>query len=264
MEQRIGRIDRLGQRHPVVRISNLHYEDTVETDVYRALGSRINLFQMIVGPLQPILARLPGTITNTVLADPRTEAPDRAGLREAIERQIDEGESGGFDIDAVLEEEWTRPERPAPAMTMDDLDRIIGAEALMPQGTQVRPLGAREYALRAPGMTSELRVTTDPDYYEEHTKASSSGRPGTRCSMLRRTCMRRAKRRGRKTWRSCSTEAQGKPTPNLASPTSKFGLWRRPGGSEFRCGLVTASLDGARLFCLRLSRVAPGRINTVR
>ena len=136
------------------RISNLHYEDTVETDVYRALGSRINLFQRVVGPLHPILARLPGTITNTVLADPRTEAPDRADLREAIERQIDEGGSGGFDIDAVLEEDWTMPERPAPAMTMDDLDRVIGAEDLMPQGTQVRPLGAREYALRAPGMTS--------------------------------------------------------------------------------------------------------------
>ena len=86
VEQRIGRIDRLGQRHAIVRISNLHYEDTVETDVYRALGSRINLFQRVVGPLQPILARLPGTITNTVLADPRTEAPDRADLREAIER----------------------------------------------------------------------------------------------------------------------------------------------------------------------------------
>ena len=131
VEQRIGRIDRLGQRHSIVRISNLHYEDTVETDVYRALGSRINLFQMVVGPLQPILARLPGTITNTVLADPRTEAPDRAGLRESIERQLDEGESGGFDIDAVLDEDWSMPDRPAPAMTMDDLDRVIGAEDLM-------------------------------------------------------------------------------------------------------------------------------------
>ena len=185
VEQRIGRIDRLGQRHSIVRIHNLHYEDTVETDVYRALGSRINLFQMVVGPLQPILARLPGTITNTVLADPRTEAPGRAGLREAIERQIDEGESGGFDIDAVLEEDWTMPERPAPAMTMDDLDRVIGAEDLMPQGTQVRPLGAREYALRAPGMTPELRVTTDPDYYEEHTESVefwSPGNPAVQCS----------------------------------------------------------------------------------
>lgn len=178
VEQRIGRIDRLGQRHAVVRISNLHYEDTVETDVYRALGNRINLFEKVVGPLQPILAKLPGTITNTVLAHPRTEAPDRANLREVIERQIDESESGGFDIDAVLDEDWTMPERPVPAMTMDDLDRVIGAEHLMPQGTQVRPIGAHQYAFRAPGMTEELRVTTDPDFYDEHTESVEFWSPG--------------------------------------------------------------------------------------
>ena len=39
VEQRIGRIDRLGQEHRVIRIVNLHYEGTVETDVYRALRS---------------------------------------------------------------------------------------------------------------------------------------------------------------------------------------------------------------------------------
>ena len=37
VEQRIGRIDRLGQRFSDIRIINLHYEDTVEADVYRAL-----------------------------------------------------------------------------------------------------------------------------------------------------------------------------------------------------------------------------------
>src|SRR5882672_7229641 len=37
VEQRIGRIDRLGQEHKKIRIINLHYEGTIETDVYRAL-----------------------------------------------------------------------------------------------------------------------------------------------------------------------------------------------------------------------------------
>ena len=45
VEQRIGRIDRLGQKHPTIRIVNLHYEGTVETDVYRALRNRISLFE---------------------------------------------------------------------------------------------------------------------------------------------------------------------------------------------------------------------------
>ena len=30
VEQRIGRIDRVGQRHATIRIANLHYEGTVE------------------------------------------------------------------------------------------------------------------------------------------------------------------------------------------------------------------------------------------
>ena len=68
VEQRIGRIDRLGQRHPEVRIANLRYEDAVETAVYRTPGGRINAFEVVVGPLQPILSQLPRTITNTVLA----------------------------------------------------------------------------------------------------------------------------------------------------------------------------------------------------
>ena len=74
VEQRIGRIDRLGQQSPTIRIVNLHYEDTVETDVYRALQERIDLFETVVGRLQPILAELPRTITQE---DPR--GPRRRG-----------------------------------------------------------------------------------------------------------------------------------------------------------------------------------------
>ena len=177
VEQRIGRIDRLGQRHQVVRIVNLHYEDTVETDVYRALGSRIRGFEGVVGALQPILSQLPRTITNAVLAR-RDDEGGRSRLVQSIERQIDEGESSGFDIDAVLDDELTMPVRPAPLVTMKDLDRVIASPALMTQGTQVRPLGAREYALRAPGMDEEVRVTTDAEYYDEHAESVELWSPG--------------------------------------------------------------------------------------
>jgi hypothetical protein len=51
VEQRIGRIDRLGQHYPYIRIVNLHYADTVEADVYRALRQRIGLFEQVVGKL---------------------------------------------------------------------------------------------------------------------------------------------------------------------------------------------------------------------
>jgi len=41
VEQRIGRIDRIGQRFDEIRILNYSYEDTVETDIYDRLDDRI-------------------------------------------------------------------------------------------------------------------------------------------------------------------------------------------------------------------------------
>ncbi|MBU1409921.1 DEAD/DEAH box helicase family protein, partial [Myxococcota bacterium] len=68
VEQRIGRIDRLGQLKSRIRIVNLHYQDTVETDIYHVLRQRIRLFENFVGKLQPILSRLSGRITSAVLS----------------------------------------------------------------------------------------------------------------------------------------------------------------------------------------------------
>jgi PAS domain-containing protein len=57
VEQRIGRIDRIGQKFSHVRIVNLFLKDSVDDKVYRALQSRCGLFRHFVGPMQPVLAR---------------------------------------------------------------------------------------------------------------------------------------------------------------------------------------------------------------
>ena len=183
VEQRIGRIDRLGQAHAVIRIVNLHCEGTVETDVYRALRTRIGLFEKVVGPLQPILARLPQTIAGAVLGGGRRAAPTpdpgaRSDVVEAVERQVREARAGGFDIDATVDADAAMPDRAPSPVAMDDLDRVIAAPRLMPPGTDVQPLGRREYGLLAPGMTERLRVTTDPAYYEEHAESVELWSPG--------------------------------------------------------------------------------------
>ena len=175
VEQRIGRIDRLGQQYPVIRIINLHYEDTVETDVYRALRNRIGLFETVVGRLQPILAQLPRAIADAVLSGRERE---RANVVDAIEQQTREAERGGFDLDTVLDGDIAMPERAPSPVLMEDLDRIISSPDLMPPGTDLHPLGRREYSLLAPGMPEHLRVTTDPSYYEEHAESVELWSPG--------------------------------------------------------------------------------------
>ncbi|MDE2987090.1 MAG: SNF2-related protein [Chloroflexota bacterium] len=174
VEQRIGRIDRLGQRSPTIQIVNLHYEDTVETDVYQALRDRIGLFEAVVGRLQPILAELPRSITAEVLAGRASSA----SLAHRLEGQIVEAQAGGFDLDEVLEEDLEMPVLPESPLTMADLDRVISRPDLMPSGVEIRPMGAREYSLLAPGMKEALRVTTDQEYYEEHSESLELWSPG--------------------------------------------------------------------------------------
>src|SRR5690606_32706643 len=58
VEQRIGRIDRIGQTYAEVWIYNYFYEDSIEDKVYRALEDRIQWFEAVVGALQPILAEV--------------------------------------------------------------------------------------------------------------------------------------------------------------------------------------------------------------
>lgn len=57
VEQRIGRIDRIGQKHETVKVLNLFLEHSVDEQVYRALRRRCGLFNHFVGAMQPVLAR---------------------------------------------------------------------------------------------------------------------------------------------------------------------------------------------------------------
>ena len=178
VEQRIGRIDRLGQQHRIIRIINLHYADTVEADVYRALRNRIGLFQTIVGRLQPILSRLPQRLAETVLTGSVRQPAERSRLVSAIENEVENADSGGFDLDATTSAELTLPPRPEPLFDLDNLDQILNHKAILPPGTGVNPLAKHEYAYQVPGMVRQVRITTDRDFYEEHAESVEFWSPG--------------------------------------------------------------------------------------
>jgi hypothetical protein len=172
VEQRIGRIDRLGQLNPIIRIINLHYNDTVETDVYRALRTRIGLFESVVGRLQPILSQLPQRISQSVLTN-RNRGQVIAEIEDAVK---DTG--SGLDLDAVTDSGLEIISRPKPLYDFDDLDRVVTAESARPAGIAVSSLSDREYAYLAPGMSTPIRVTTDPEYYENNVESVELWSPG--------------------------------------------------------------------------------------
>lgn len=57
VEQRIGRIDRIGQRYPQIRIVNLLLRDSIDERIYSVLRQRCGLFEHFVGEMQPVLAQ---------------------------------------------------------------------------------------------------------------------------------------------------------------------------------------------------------------
>ncbi len=180
VEQRIGRIDRLGQAHENIQIVNLHYDDTVETDVYRALRDRIGLFSQFVGKLQPILSQLPKSIGDTALKAPRPERDRmKAELVSKIDDDVRAAQQGGFDIDAITDSDLEAPPRPTAAYDLKDLDSLIKVPELLPPGMAIKRLGKREYSLSMPGMSEPLRVTTDPEFFEEHPESAELWAPGS-------------------------------------------------------------------------------------
>lgn len=56
VEQRIGRVHRLGQKHDV-QIYNLSTKGTIEEHILRLLHEKINMFEMVIGQLDVILER---------------------------------------------------------------------------------------------------------------------------------------------------------------------------------------------------------------
>ena len=69
VEQRIGRIDRLGQKAPELPIISLLHEGTVEQKIYDRLFQRLHLIEGAIGSFEAILEDPTSRIARLVLAD---------------------------------------------------------------------------------------------------------------------------------------------------------------------------------------------------
>ncbi len=171
VEQRIGRIDRIGQKYPKVRIINLAYADTVEADVYFSLSERIGLFQGVVGKLQPILSKLPKEFEAAALRHAKDRDRGRQEAVRNVEVMVTEAEQAAFDIDEVSEADLAPPHLlPAPVKP-PDVERILNDQKLLPPGVQCRALGDSTFGIVIPGSSDEARITARPDLFDEHSES---------------------------------------------------------------------------------------------
>ncbi len=178
VEQRIGRIDRLGQAYEHIAIVNLLYRDSVETDVYLSLRERIGLFSQYVGKLQPILSTLPKALAALTLAPRDRQEQERSQLLNDLDTAIKRNEASGFDLDAATESDLEEPTRPDALYDLDALDQLLHNHEMLPVAFEARPLGLREYQRAVPGQSEAIRITTSASYFDEHPDSTELWSPG--------------------------------------------------------------------------------------
>jgi superfamily II DNA or RNA helicase len=88
VEQRIGRLDRIGQQH-VVRIDNLVAAGTIEERVERVLRERIGVFEESIGGLDPILGPVvEEQLEAAAFADPAQLDEEFQQIELSLERRV--------------------------------------------------------------------------------------------------------------------------------------------------------------------------------
>ena len=130
VEQRIGRIDRIGGR-PTVYVTNYFYRDTVEEKVYSGIKEDAKWFDQVVGPAQPVLGQVEAVIEDIAMrraGDARDQAiqQELENVRHAIaaaqQRALTISDMENADIDGGY--------AAAPAMTLDKIEQVLASNLL--------------------------------------------------------------------------------------------------------------------------------------
>lgn len=165
VEQRIGRIDRIGQEHKEVWITNYFYKDTIEDQIYQRLADRINWFEVVVGNLQPILAEV-GEVTRRLAMLPPTER--EAQLEKeiaALQQRLQNREVEALNLDEYLDEENYQPTPNSP-VTLEQIEYLLTQSQATGCYFQADPEMPGAYWLS--WKNERLHVTFSPKVFDEH------------------------------------------------------------------------------------------------
>jgi AcrR family transcriptional regulator len=82
VEQRIGRIDRIGQKANTIVVINLLTKGTIDASIYHHLHTKIGLFKETVGDLEGIIGEQLNALTRELLLDELNEAQTDERVRQ--------------------------------------------------------------------------------------------------------------------------------------------------------------------------------------
>lgn len=124
IEQRIGRIDRRGQKSEVVNIYNVITEGTVDADIYYRCLLRIGVFENSIGECEEILGGIASKIEQIVIDSALTDEERKRKLEQMADNEVrkiielnrledEEKELFGFDLsEFTTTQEIRRAENP--------------------------------------------------------------------------------------------------------------------------------------------------------
>ena len=115
IEQRIGRIDRIGQRAEKVLICSMGYADTIDERIYSLLLEKLDIFERALGGMEVILGKLINQLTSDLMRQELTREQEESRIQqtylaaEIVRKQQDELEAnaghliahGGYILDRV-------------------------------------------------------------------------------------------------------------------------------------------------------------------
>lgn len=164
IEQRIGRIDRNGQKSESISIINIITEDTIDCDIYDRCLSRIGVFNSSIGDSEEILGEVTQEIYNVVenyILNPQERAQkelqiaDNAIRKMQEQRRLEEEKHTFFGLD--LSEEVMRKE-------LQDATNIhLSADAIvrLVETYFEKRLGAENQYIIGSGVEKKLRLNAE-------------------------------------------------------------------------------------------------------
>lgn len=159
VEQRIGRLDRFGQKHEKIFIFNMYTPGTIESEIFGRLYERIGVFEKSIGELEPILRnsfpRLNSQMLDPMLTEEQRKAKEDAFLvqTETERAQIEELEKnrGNLALTGMLDIKGLTDSGPSDG-------RYIGEAELFHFLEYITELHGGELRMH-PDRTVELRGT---------------------------------------------------------------------------------------------------------
>lgn len=130
IEQRIGRVDRIGQKSPSITIINFYYKGTIEECIYKRLLNRLEVFTETLGVAEEVLGKVIEDLQKSLFSkqlSPEQQEEQLERAKMAIERCRQQGEEakGNSFVYQMMDEQIQDARRLQRYVTGDNLKDYV-------------------------------------------------------------------------------------------------------------------------------------------